>query len=77
MSNSSILAAIDTAIEAIITGTAAHVTIGGVVYSALNLADLRELRIYYAGEAARETALAGTTSGRRFAIQAMSAGDAK
>jgi len=76
MSAATILAEIDAAISAIVTGTASAVTVNGTAYSALNLDSLRELRIYYAGEAARETALAGTT-GRRWACQPLSVGDAK
>jgi hypothetical protein len=76
MSAATMLTEIDAAISAIVTGTASAVTVNGTAYSALNLTELRELRIYYAAEAARETALAGTT-GRRWALQPMAAGDAK
>jgi hypothetical protein len=76
MSAATILAEIDAAISAIVTGTASAVSVNGTAYSALNLDSLRELRSYYAGEAARETALAGTV-GRRWACQPLSVGDAK
>lgn len=74
MSNSSILAAIDTAIEAIITGTAAHVTVAGVTYSALDLDKLRLLRQHYASLVAAD----GAASGKRaWAISPLQSGDAK
>lgn len=76
MSAATILAEIDAAISAIVTGTASAISINGTAYSALNLDSLRELRVYYAAEAARETAIAGS-SGRRWAMQPMAAGDAK
>ncbi len=75
MSAATILAEIDAAISAIVSGTAAAISVGGTSYSALNLDSLRELRRDYAALAAQETAAAAGT--RRWAIQPMTAGDAK
>lgn len=53
-----ILAAIDTAILSIVTGEIESTTVGGRVYSLLNLVDLQTLRDKYAG-------IVASTSSRR------------
>ena len=69
-SATALLNAIDAALLAILGGTAAHVTVNGVNYSALNVDGLRQLRRDIAPLAARE-ARAG---GRPFAVMPLQAG---
>lgn len=72
---SEMVTTIDTAISAIVTKKAASYEIEGITYNVLNLDDLRELRKYYQGIAAGETA--ASAGSPRFTINPLKSGDAK
>lgn len=75
MTATTMLNAIDLAIAGIIARRSSAWTVAGVTYSSHNLNDLRQLREYYAEEAAKAAATAAGRPG--FAVGTLRAGDGK